>query len=107
MENIKNIFKEIINGGQLVSCTFSGPRNKGEGPKSVIIENINDKKCYQLENRFIKHNDIKKIVNDDLLKNIFDNYLVQYKQCFVKTSEEEFQVLINKKLNAKIVYNKK
>tara|TARA_R110000868_G_scaffold388750_1_gene657819 strand:- start:9433 stop:10596 length:1164 start_codon:yes stop_codon:yes gene_type:complete len=84
-------------------CTFSSPVNKSQELKSVVLSAVSNQQEVKAELRLQKHNDIKTILKDDFLANFLPAYLAQFKQCLVKSDSAETQILINKKLNSKIL----
>ena len=99
MEKVKNIISNSVNNKKLKSITLSSPRQKGEELKGVYI-NYKKDGSYKLELRLSKHKDIS---SNKLLEIIENEFISNFKQILIKTQDSEHQVLINKKLKAKII----
>lgn len=90
----------------LVQCTFSGPRDKNNELKSVIVRGQNKDES-KVEFRLTKHNDIKSVQNNELASSRFEEFFLSFKQCLIISKSESFQILLNKKNKAKIIKQKK
>jgi SAM-dependent methyltransferase len=83
---------------KIQSISFSSPRTKGE-TRNINMQKVNVSE-FKVEFRLQKHNDIKTLSVADC---DFEAYLAEFKQCLIKTTESEIQILLNKKKQAKIL----
>lgn len=84
-------------------CTFSSPLNKSGELRSIVINAVGNLAEIKVEFRLQKHSDITTVLKKDFIEKDLSNYLQQFKQCLVKTESCETQILMNKKLKAKIL----
>jgi len=99
---IQELSKDL-SSNDFEKCVFSGPRTKTNELRSVVVQAVNNNTELKVELRLQKHNDIKTIKKDDFITDFLEKYLKEFKQCLSKTSSKETQVLLNKKLSAKII----
>ncbi len=103
MEHAKLLILESINKSEFVNCTFSGQRNKSNEVRSIHIQTLQNTEEYKVEYRLQKHNDIKTISKRELIGTLLSEYLLNFKQCLLRTKEQEIQILLNKKFKSKII----
>lgn len=82
--------------------SFSAPRSKESLAKNIIINSVSNLNEVKVELRLEKHNDIKTLSKKTVLEHL-ESYLSEYKQCLIKSSSSEIQILLNKKLKSKII----
>lgn len=102
MNNVISLLRETIQTQELVSATFSAPKQKTNEDKSIHVKATNAQ-SYKVEFRKVKHNDIKTMAAAEFEKICTETLLANYKQILIQTKNSDYQVLINKKLKAKII----
>jgi SAM-dependent methyltransferase len=102
MENAIKTLNTAIMSNDLLSITYSAPREKSQETRNIIAQGTNNESELKLELRLQKHNDIKSISREDFAEQTKEN-LSQFKQCFIKLNGKSIQILLNKKLKAKII----
>lgn len=103
MNKAIEILKQSLDDGTFVNATFSGPKNKSEEIRSVLIQVLSEKETLKIELRLQKHNDIKTMTIEEVQSNQLQSWFENFKQCSLRTKDKEYQFLINKKLKAKII----
>ena len=102
MKDAIKLLHESLNSEKLISIIFSSPKEKNSELKNIVINSTKVKNELKLELRFKKHNDIKSISIDNIRKDV-ELYILDFKQCLIKTEDQTHQVLVNKKLKPKII----
>ncbi len=103
MQNAIDTIVAQLNDDNFDKCTFSSPVNKSGELRSIVINSLSNPDEVKVELRLQKHTDIKTVLKKDFIKDDLSMYIQQFKQCLVKTEALETQILINKKLKAKIL----
>lgn len=106
MNKAIELVKSLLSDNSFQICTFSAPREKTNTIKTIIIQKISDGEkvdSLKIEYRHIKHNDIKTTSVEEFSSNLIDSFFSDFKQCLVKSNEEEIQILLNKKSKSKII----
>ncbi len=106
MQNALKVIQDSINGLTLEKCVFSAPREKSSETRSIILMPVKDEKEIKVEFRLQKHNDIKTLKKDVFIKDELVNALRDFKQVHIKNLDSDIQILLNKKLKAKIITKK-
>lgn len=106
MQKAIETIQEIINRSTFKKCVFSSPRNKSEELQSIIIMPTKVESELKVEFRLLKHNDIKTLKKTDFLKNELQSALENFKQVHLNNDANDIQILLNKKLKAKIITSK-
>jgi len=96
---------KLLEDGGLKTCSFSSPRDKANGLKSIQIQCLNSTEI-KIEYRHTKHNDIKTTKINEFTQTLLLKFLSDFKQVLVKGDSHESQILLNKKLKAKIISTK-
>jgi SAM-dependent methyltransferase len=102
MEKALNILNTAIMSKDLLSITYSAPREKGQETRNIVAQNTNNESDLKLELRLQKHNDIKTISREEFAEQTKEN-LTLFKQCFIKLNGKSIQILLNKKMKSKII----
>ncbi|MDP7321192.1 MAG: SAM-dependent methyltransferase [Bacteriovoracaceae bacterium] len=105
MKEAIQLIKDSFSKSDVTACIFSSPRKKSQEIKKITLWPIKNKNQIKCEIQYIKHNNIIS-VDHDQLNVILKDHLKDFKQCLVKNSQQEIQILINKKLETKIIYQK-
>lgn len=103
MQKAIDIIKKSINGSTLEKCIFSGPRNKSQEVRSIILMPIKGETEIKVEFRLQKHNDIKSLEKDVFISEELEKAITEFKQVHIKNTDSDIQILLNKKLKAKII----
>ncbi|WP_129595838.1 class I SAM-dependent methyltransferase [Anaerophilus nitritogenes] len=104
MENIRNLFNQIIQEESLIECIISNVRKKEDYNKvNIRPVLLKEKIMYQ----FIYHYD-KKVVHENVEKNqmiekMISLFETNFKQGQIYTKEADYQILISKKFKVKIL----
>lgn len=106
MQKAAELIQEKINDNSFEKCVFSGPRDKSNEVRSITLMPIKSENEIKVEFRFQKHNDIKTFKKSDFLKNELDSALENFKQVHLKNIDADIQILLDKKLKAKIITKK-
>ena len=105
MQNAIDAISSGLGEENFEKCTFSSPVNKSQELKSIVLNAVKNQSEVKVEFRLQKHSDITTVLKKDFIEKDLSKFLEQFKQCLVKTQLAETQILINKKLNAKIITN--
>ncbi|WP_127716805.1 SAM-dependent methyltransferase [Halobacteriovorax sp. HLS] len=105
MDNAISIITNNLNSENFEKCTFSSPRSKSDELKSLVVYKVQSSQELKVEYRYKKHNDIKTVKKIDFINNELPNFLAGFKQCHLKSSNEDIQILINSKLKSKVVFS--
>lgn len=103
MQNAIETIRAQMGDDNFEKCTFSSPLNKSGELRSIVINAVGNLAEIKVEFRLQKHSDITTVLKKDFIEKDLSNYLQQFKQCLVKTESCETQILMNKKLKAKIL----
>lgn len=103
MNTALNLIKSALEAKTITQCSFTGPRLKSLEVKAIILKKTNSEEDLKVEFRHSKHNDIKTISVNDFINLHLDTCIRDFKQIHLKTKTTESQILINKKLKAKII----
>tara|TARA_R110002049_G_scaffold88815_2_gene223907 strand:+ start:656 stop:1822 length:1167 start_codon:yes stop_codon:yes gene_type:complete len=103
MQNAIDAISSGLGEENFEKCTFSSPVNKSQELKSIVLNAVKNQSKVKVEFRLQKHSDITTVLKKDFIEKDLSNYLQQFRQCLVKTESCETQILINKKLKAKIL----
>ena len=106
MQKAIEVIKDSINLEKFEKCVFSGPRDKSGEVKSIILMPTKDMSEVKAEFRLQKHNDIKTLKKSDFIEKELKSALESFKQVHLKSTEADIQILLNKKLKAKIITKK-
>jgi hypothetical protein len=98
MKKAIDLLKASLKENTLISASFSAPRTNND-IKNINIQALNATDV-KVEFRHQKHNDIKTVKKNDL---DLESYFTEFKQCLIKDSKSESQILLNKKRKSKII----
>ena len=85
----------ILEGSDFIKCSLSSPIKKSQQEKSIII--LATKSGFSVEIRYTKHNNITQKTLQELKENELEEMFHKFKQCLLKTTHKEHQILTGKK----------